>query len=118
LTPDTPRGGAMLAELLSQLDRVTEARRERLSLAEGVFPGVIWLVLFVGAAMTLGFTFFFGLQNLRAQALMTGMLALVIYLVLFVALTIDHAFTGPVSVPPTALRLVLEDFANAPAAGQ
>jgi hypothetical protein len=45
---------------------------------------------------------------------MTGMLALVITLALFVALTVDHAFTGPISVSPEALELILEDFAAGP----
>jgi hypothetical protein len=64
--------------------------------------------------MTLGFTFFFALENLSAQALMTGMLALLVTLALFVALTVDHAFTGPISVSPEALELILEDFATGP----
>jgi hypothetical protein len=113
-TPDTPRGAVLLADLLDQLDSVTDARRDRLTLAQGVFPGVIWAVLIIGGVMTLGFTFFFALENLSAQALMTGMLALVITLALFVALTVDHAFTGPISVSPEALELILEDFAAGP----
>jgi hypothetical protein len=111
-TPDSPRGAVVLSAVLDQLDTITDARRDRLTLAQGVFPGVIWAVLIVGGIMTLGFTFFFALENLSAQALMTGMLALVITLALFVALTVDHAFTGPISVSPEALELVLEDFAN------
>ena len=64
--------------------------------------------------MTVGFTFFFGLENLRAQVLMSGMLALVIFLALFVAMSIDHPFTGPVSVEPEAIKLVLDDFRAPP----
>lgn len=110
-TPDTPRGAVLLSALLDQLDTITDARRTRLALAQGVFPGVIWTVLIIGALMTLCFTLFFALENLRAQALMTGMLALVITLALFVALSVDHAFTGPIHVSPEALEIVLEDFA-------
>jgi hypothetical protein len=113
-TPDTPRGAVLLSALLDQLDSVTDARRSRLTLAQGVFPGVIWGVLIVGGMMTLGFTFFFALENLSAQALMTAMLALLVTLALFVALTVDHAFTGPISVSPEALELILEDFATGP----
>jgi hypothetical protein len=109
------RGTVLLNSLLGELDVVTEARRERLTLADGIIPGVIWLVLFSGAALTLGFTFFFGLRNLRAQLLMSGMLALVIFLSLFVALSIDHPFTGSVRVPPEPIALVLHDFGTPPA---
>lgn len=111
-TPDTPRGAVVLSALLDQLDSVTDARRTRLALAQGVFPGVIWAVLILGGVMTLGFTLFFALENLRAQALMTGMLALLVTLALFVALAVDHAFTGPIRVSPEALEIILEDFAS------
>jgi hypothetical protein len=67
-------------------------------------------VLFLGAGLTLGFTFFFGLENLRAQVLMAGMLALVIFLALFVVVAISHPFTGPISVKPEAITEILEDF--------
>jgi hypothetical protein len=105
------RSAAMLTALLDQLDSVTDARRERLRLAEGIVPGVVWLVLFAGAVVTLGFTFFFALPRLPAQLMMTGMLAFVIFLALFVAVSIDHPFTGGVSVSPDAMTHALHDFA-------
>ena len=39
------RNRAIVAEIFSQLDRITEARRSRLIAAEGTVPVVIWLVL-------------------------------------------------------------------------
>jgi ABC-type amino acid transport system permease subunit len=106
----TPRGAAVLGASLDELDLLTDARRERLGLAEGSVPAILWFTLFVGAAMTVGFTFFFGLPNLGTQMLMTGMLAVVIFLSLFVAAAIDHPFTGSISVQPDALKQVLDDF--------
>jgi len=73
--PTRPSDGALLGEVLRQLDSLTQARRARLVLASGIVPGVIWLVLFGGAFLTIGFTLFFGTENLPAQALMTGILA-------------------------------------------
>lgn len=113
IAPADQRGGVLLEALLTQLDLVTEARRARLNLAEGILPDMIWLVLFIGATLTVGFTFFFGLQNLRVQMLMTGMLALLIFLALFVALSIDHPFTGPTAVKPTSIERLLSDFQEA-----
>jgi uncharacterized protein DUF4239 len=113
--PSSPRGGALLGEALDQLDKVTQARRQRLGLAAGIVPGIIWLVLFTGAVVTIAFAFFFGTQNLGAQVLMSAMLALVISLSLFVVVSIDHPFTGPVRVTPEPLEAVLEDFDEHPA---
>ena len=77
--PAGQRGAALLSEALRQLDRLTQARRARIVVAEGIVPGVIWFTLFFGAFVTIGFTFFFGTENLRAQALMTGALAFLIF---------------------------------------
>jgi len=110
--PTDQRGAALFAETLHQLDTLTEARRARLAKASGVVPGVVWLVLFGGAAVTIGLTFFFGSENLHAQALMTGALALLICSGLLVIAVIDHPFTGTVKVQPEALGAVLEDFAG------
>src|SRR5262249_15899001 len=58
----------VLAEMLRQVDRISEARRERRVMADGIVPAIIWVVLFGGAFLTVGFTFFFGAKNLRAQS--------------------------------------------------
>lgn len=108
------RDAVLLDALLTQADLITDARRERISLAEGVVPAAIWFVLFLGAALTLGFTFFFGVENLRAQVVMAGILALVIFLALFVAVSISHPFTGPLSVRPEAIVLLADDLDPAP----
>jgi len=103
-------GNPVMSELLYQLDQMTQARRARLIAAEGAVPGVIWQVLFGGAVITIVFTFFFGTQNLRAQIMMTGLLAMVIFGELLTIIAIDRPFTGPVKVEPTALVEVLADF--------
>jgi hypothetical protein len=107
---------ALVAEILHQLDEITQARRARLAGADGTVPGVIWPVLFGGAAVTVGFTFFFGSQNLRAQSLMTGLLSVVIFSGLWIVLVIDRPFSGAVTVAPDAIAKVLAEFGTTPAA--
>jgi hypothetical protein len=100
----------VVSELLHQLDLMTQARRSRLIASEGSVPNVIWLVLFGGAAVTIVFTFFFGTSNLRAQTMMTGLLALLIFSELLIIVAIDRPFTGSVKVEPTPLADVLAEF--------
>jgi hypothetical protein len=52
--------------------KLTQARRIRLHLSTGIVPGLLWLVLYSGAVLTVGFTFFFGTKNLPAQVMMTA----------------------------------------------
>jgi len=108
--PAERTGNPVMAELLHQLDDMTQARRSRLIAAEGAVPGIIWLVLFGGAVVTIVFTFFFGTRNLRAQVMMTGLLAVMIFAELLIIVAIDRPFTGSVKAEPTALADVLADF--------
>jgi len=102
----------VIAEMFTQLDSVTEARRGRLHLALGIVPLVLWEVLIIGGLLTVGFTYFFGTENLRAQVMMTGALATIVFMSLFVIVSIDHPFTGPVHVDSQPLRLVLDNFSE------
>jgi Protein of unknown function (DUF4239) len=106
--------GIVVAEILRQVDTISDARRERLVMADGTVPNIIWVVLFGGAALTIGFTFFFGTENLRAQAAMTGVLAILILAGLLTIIAIDHPFAGTVKVGPEALSDVLADYAGIP----
>jgi hypothetical protein len=104
--------GIVVAEILRQVDNLSDARRERLVMADGIVPGIIWVVLFSGAVLTIGFTFFFGTENLRAQSLMTGILSVLIFAGLLTIIAIDHPFAGTVKVGPQALIDVVHDFAE------
>src|SRR5262245_1599565 len=104
----------VLAQLLRHIDRISEARRERRVMADGIVPAIIWVVLFGGAFLTVGFTFFFGAESVRAQSLMTGALSLLIFAGLLTVVEIDHPFAGTVKVGPEALAAVIKDFAGAP----
>lgn len=108
--PADTHGAMVLDEALHQLDVVTQARRTRLVLAPGTTPRVLWLVLSGGALLTIGFTLFFGSENLRAQVAMTGILSFLIFSVLLIITAIDRPFAGTVRVQPEALLSVVEDF--------
>ena len=116
--PTDSRGAAILSEILRQLSVITEARRARLVKASGIVPDIIWVVLFGGAVLTIGFTFFFGTQSLRAQSMMTGALALLIVSGLLIIVSIDHPFSGAVKVEPLAILEVLEDLGGSHAVGR
>jgi hypothetical protein len=94
----------VLAEILRHVD----------VMADGIVPAIIWVVLFGGAFLTIGFTFFFGSENLRAQSVMTGALSVLIFAGLLTVVVIDHPFAGTVKVGPEALAAVVKDFAGAP----
>ena len=111
--PSDRREAVLLAETLHQLDVVDQARRGRYVMASGNVPGSVWLGLFGGAAITIGFTLFFGTENLRAQATMNGALSILIFSALLIIIAIDYPFAGNVKVQPDALSFVLKEFGGA-----
>ena len=102
----------VVAEILRNVDHISQMRRQRLVAASGIVPGIIWAVLFTGAFVTIGFAFFFGTANLRAQMVMSGALALLIFGGLLTVVAIDHPFAGTVKVGPKALIAVIDDFGD------
>ena len=106
------RGTADMVEIFRLVDTVTAARRTRLHLATGLVPTVIWITLFMGAALTIGFTMFFGSENPVAQIAMTGVLSVLVTTGLVVILSIDHPFTGPTYIQPEPLDSLLHEVAR------
>ena len=70
--PRTVAGQELYAEGLDQVQRLGDARRMRLVMAEESLPTVLWVVLIVGGIVAVGFAYLFGLQNTAAHALMVG----------------------------------------------
>lgn len=71
-------------------------------------PTELWIVLFIGGGATILFTYFFTAENLKIQAVMVGMVSLVISLNLFLLFTYDDPFYGDVKVTPSAFETQLK----------
>jgi len=105
--PGGSREQALQQQLLSSMNDLADARRMRLLAARDGVPGLIWAVLIGGSAVTVLFTYFFGLKNFKAQLAMTALYVASIGFVLFLVAAIDYPFSGVVSIKPEAIELVL-----------
>lgn len=92
--PSNAKEQVLFQHALDLLTIITDSRNERLESANGSVPGVLWFVLLVGGMVTLGYPAFFASSNLGAQILMTGSLAALLALTLFLGLAFDFPFTG------------------------
>jgi hypothetical protein len=110
LVSSTGQGDStVVSEMLRQVELVTQSRRARLVASGGAVPKALWPILFGGAAVTIGFTFFFVTQRLLTQVLMTTLLAILILSELLIIVGIDRPFSGAVKIGPNALATVLAD---------
>jgi hypothetical protein len=65
---------------------------------EATLPAIFWLVLILGGAFTVGFSYFFHIEQFLVQASMTAVLAGLIGSVLFLIVCLNDPFTGQVHV--------------------
>ena len=95
---------------IDKLDGLMNARLAReFSTWERLSP-MMWSLLIIGALITIGFMFFFGLESLRSQMLMTALLSGYLSFILYLVFSLDHIFKGPEGIKPTAFEQVLTIF--------
>jgi Protein of unknown function (DUF4239) len=95
------------AEVMSQFNEFLTYRQLRLQAVGSGLPGLLWLVVLIGAAVMIGLTFFLWTDNLRIHSLLTACLALVIGLMVFLIFTLDKPLVGRFSVGPDSFEEVL-----------
>jgi hypothetical protein len=87
------------AAILEEMRIVGDARHTRLLGATPSYDPVLWFVLIVGAAVTVIFTYFFGLDNENIQLLMTALIAVILSLNIILVSLFGSPFSGDVKVP-------------------
>jgi hypothetical protein len=98
----------MYAEALKRLNNLAEYRRLRIFAGNDTVPFAVWLVLLIGSVISISYTYFFGMKNIRAQYLIASSLTVTITLILFLIYILDHPFTGTSKVSGQPLKDVME----------
>jgi hypothetical protein len=112
MRPTTPGEAVIEAETLQTLNKLYSARASRLSAVKGHIPEVIWWIIFVGGAITTGFTYLFGFEDLRMHMVMTATVAASLSLVVVLIVALDWPFRGSVSVSPEAFINARQSWAG------
>ena len=110
INPQTKNQEAYLAEVLSDINQLSANRRLRMLYSRMEINGILWLVLLLGAAPTIGYTLLFANKHGWVQVLITSSVMLIVLLSLLVALSLQYPFTGDVSLRPEAFKELLESF--------
>lgn len=89
--------------LRKQLDKLADIRLDRSTIATSGVDPVVWSVVLLGSIATILFAVIFGVRNLVAHALMTGLLSFTIALALTMLVATDWPYFGGDSVAPGRL---------------
>jgi hypothetical protein len=108
--PATEAHKIIHAEALASFNRLIEYRRQRLEAVKYAIPATLWAVLMIGAALSIAASYVFNMESFRVHAVMTGLLAAMIALLVFFIAITDLPYRGRSGVSPEAYQLVLGDL--------
>jgi hypothetical protein len=106
--PKTNREQILFGAQVSAVTQFWNSRRTRMILAEQGMPPLEWLVLVLGGMITVIFTYFFKVDQVRLQLLMTTMLTTIIALNLYLVLMFAYPYSGDVMVEPDGFKISRE----------
>src|SRR6516162_11773994 len=107
LHPSGQVDGNLHSLLVQAIERLWDARQERLLAAQTTVPEIVWLVLIAGGALTVAFGSFLGAPNIRMQLAMSAVLAASGALVLMLIIALSHPFRGDFRVSTAPFEHVL-----------
>jgi hypothetical protein len=104
--PSSAQEQVFLDKSIDQLTQLTDLRRLRYVYYSQDLPSVIWVVIYVGCVITLGFSYFFVTRRFRQQALMCGTFAALIGLTILAISELATPYQGAVVVSNQAFKVL------------
>jgi hypothetical protein len=108
--PANDRERLLHGETLRAFNIMIDFRRQRLEAVSYAVPGRLWSVVLVGAAIAISASWVFSVESLRLHALLTGLLAAMIGLLVFFIASVDRPYRGRTGADPGAYELVLHQL--------
>ena len=99
------------SKLLSQLSTLFDARRDRLLSTKSHVPGVIWLVLFVSAFLTIAVSYFYTAETFAMHMVVTGFITASLSATLILIVIFAHPYQGSLRIEPETFMNFLEQNA-------
>ncbi|MFF8773347.1 DUF4239 domain-containing protein [Kitasatospora sp. NPDC015120] len=107
LQPVDSRQQAHFNNALQHVEGLASERRARLTQVQDAVPPLLWVPLIVGAVLTVGFAFVFGISSIRLHLAMVLTMTAMICVVLIVIKEMNYPFDGVNAVQPDAFQVFL-----------
>jgi Protein of unknown function (DUF4239) len=96
--------GQVDSHTTDSLDNLSAQRAIRLESSVAALPGVLWIGLVLGAAVTICFCLFLHMENVKLHAALTALLTGLIAMSLWMIVSINHPFAGSVHLSTEAFQ--------------
>ncbi|MGO9451135.1 MAG: DUF4239 domain-containing protein [Candidatus Binataceae bacterium] len=97
----------LVDKAIDQLNIIGQARNERILFYDDDLPSVVWLIIYLGCAITIGFGYFFGSNVFRAQAAMCAFFSIMLGITILAILELAHPYQGTVTITDEPFRYAL-----------
>jgi len=95
---------------IAAYNQMTEARRLRVDSVDRELPGVMWLVIIMGAVISLTSAYYFPVHDAHVHRVQVGLLAAFIGIVIFMVMALDRPFHGDLGVQPHAYEIIYKQL--------
>jgi len=112
--PQTNRETNLHNSMLAAMTDFSNARRYRIVTCSHGLPALLWFILIMGGICTISFTYFFGAEKMKLQAIMTSIVSFMLCLNILVVFFYSSPYKGDMRIEPTALQRVRDLLRSTP----
>lgn len=110
--PETNTQIAFYNESIGRLNELGGKRKNRILSSESELPSILWVLLIGGSVICIGYTFLFGTENHAVHMVVVAFLSAVLAFVLFLIFSLEHPYSGSLSVRPDGFQYFLRTAAQ------
>jgi hypothetical protein len=104
---------ALHSETVRAYNSLIEYRRLRIDAVNSHLSGIMWAVIWVGAAISIGVAYFYKIPDARVHAILVSLMGGFLAMVLLMIIVNDRPFYGYVSISPEPYQLILDRLIDA-----
>lgn len=114
MVPENDRQSNLQQPLIDSMKDLGEHRRARILLAQTEMPPALWLVIGIGALITLSLSYIFASQFPRIQAFMTTLVATALALNIWLLSAYSNPYSGELKIRPSMFLMLKESILIVP----
>lgn len=106
--PSTTGQTALHSETLRAYDTLIGYRRQRVDAVGAGLSQVMWMVIWIGAAISIGVAYLYKIDDPKIHAMLVALMAGFLAVVIFMIVINDRPFIGENGIPPDSYKLILD----------
>jgi hypothetical protein len=103
----------LVSMALAQLSQISQTRSQRLLFYNDDLPPMVWLIIYLGCIITIGFSYFFGSRDFRAQGIMCAFFSIWLGVTILAILELAHPYHGMMLIPDDPYRYAISRMEEA-----